>query len=216
MNVLDLGMWGAGLLLAAWVLQRNLWRAVLVVWPSSLRIEADAPAGHERLPSELRGLDQALKAMGFSSLGQHVERPYFTRELVSLDYAHAGERAYASLYLGRDGQARLYFLSRTDQGAFVLSANHRRPSTDLPGRYFSGSLEDVAADRIFNAHKKRTAAYGAPVGEPTQEARVELARAWYRGPGGPEVRQQNVLGLLWTVGTLGMVAAAILGKGAHR
>jgi hypothetical protein len=44
----------------------------------------------------------------------------------------------------------------------------------------------------------------------TLEARVDAGRAWVRSAGVRELRQQNALGLLWTLFSLGMVVAAFL------
>ena len=105
-----------------------------------------------------------------------------------------------------------YFLTPTVGSGFVITGNHHRPARELKGRYLSGALESLSAARVFTAHLRRVPEIGAPAGDYTQEARLAAAGAWFAGPGAVEVRQQNALGLLWTVGTVGMVAAAIFGS----
>ncbi|MFZ5470666.1 MAG: hypothetical protein ACOZIN_14635 [Myxococcota bacterium] len=211
-NVLDLFIGLVGLALAGFVLQKNLWRALLCVAPHSMRIEPDAPADAMRVPGELSRLEADVKALGFVPIGSRLERPRLTKELVSYDFAHVEDKVFVTLYLGRDRRPRLYFLSHTDRDAFVITANYRRPAREVPGRYFCGALEDASTERVFKAHQRRVASFGSPVGRFDQEGRLAAARAWFGGPGKVEVRLQNLHGLLWSVGTLGMVAAALFGK----
>ncbi len=191
------------------VLRFMLWRAILAVAPTSLRIEADEPPGKEKVPQELQRAAGELKALGFVSIGSHLERPRLGPTLVCFDFARQEDRTFATLFLDRDGVARVYFLSRIAPEGFVISANHRRAARNEPGRYLSGGLEDVATDRVYKAHLRLIE--GLPLrAELDQEARVAAACEWVSGPGRSEIRQLNLHGLLWTVGTLGMVAAAIL------
>lgn len=201
---------GAGVL--AVVMRGNLWRAWLCLRPTSITIEADAPAGQIKLPEELEKPDVELRALGFVSLGSHLEQPRFGPEMFSYDYAHPSDRCFATLYVGTTGEAKLYFLTPTQHHGFVITANHRRPAREIKGRYLSGSLEALPAARVYTAHLRRVGEVGVPEGEFTQAGRIAAAKAWFAGPGNVEVRQQNALGLLWTVGTVGMVAAAIFGR----
>jgi hypothetical protein len=211
-NGLNLIILAVALCVAGWILYANLWRAVLCLAPQSMKIEAEAPADKMKLPSELAKYQADLLALGFCAIGSRYEKPRFTHETISYDYAQEKEKAFATIYLGRDDRPRLYFLSHTDGGAFVISSNYRRPAKEIPGRYFSGALEDFATDRLFKAHLRRVASFGQPTGRFDQEGRLAAARAWFAGPGRAEVRLQNLHGLLWSVGTLGMVGAAIFGK----
>ncbi len=201
-----------GAAVIAVVLRGNLWRAWLCLWPTSIQIEPDAPADQVKLPKILEQQDAELRALGFITVGSHLEQARFGPELISYDYAHPEDRCFATLYVGTNGTARYYFLTRTAGDGFVITSNHRRPARELKGRYLSGSLEWMPAARVFNAHQRRVPEVGTPEGECTQAGRIAAARAWFAGPGNVEVRQQNALGLLWTVGTVGMVAAAIFGR----
>ncbi len=201
---------GAGVI--AVVMRGNLWRAWLCLRPTSINIEADAPADQVKLPEALEKADAELRALGLTSLGSHLEQPRFGPQMFSYDYTHGTEKCFATLYVSTNGEAKLYFLTPTQGGGFVITANHRRPAREIKGRYLSGALESLSAARVFTAHLRRVGEVGTPDGEFTQAGRIAAAKAWFAGPGNVEVRQQNALGLLWTVGTVGMVAAAIFGR----
>ena len=194
------------------VMRGNLWRAWLCLRPTSINIEADAPADQVKVPAALEKADAELRALGLTSLGSHLEQPRFGPQMFSYDYTHPTEKCFATLYLSTTGEANLYFLTPTQRGGFVITANHRRPAREIKGHYLSGALEFLPAARVFTAHLRRVTEVGIPEGDFTQAGRVAAAKAWFAGPGNVEVRQQNALGLLWTVGTVGMVAAAIFGS----
>jgi hypothetical protein len=197
----------AGLVL----LRLHLWRAVLFVRPQSMRVEADTPDGGVPVPSSLQASWEVLRALGFTRLGTHLEHARFSAPLTLYDAAHPEKQLFASVFEGRDGKARLVLLTPLEQG-FVLTADHRRPAREVPGRYLSGGIEGVSVERLVNAHVRRLASLGSARGPWTLEARVDAARAWYAGAGKPELRQQHAVGLLWTLGALGMVGAALVGR----
>lgn len=193
---------------AALILRWNLWRAILWLKPDVTRVEADAPADQVQLPTGLAAAEEHLFALGFTRLGTHLEKSPLSRGRLAYDYAHAGEKAFATLFTSPRGEPRLFFLTPTANEGFVITADHRRPAHEVPGRYLSGGLDETSAERIFKAHQRRVQTVGEPQVTPTLEARVEAGKAWYRGFGQREVRQQNGLGLLWSLGSLGMVGAA--------
>ncbi len=211
-NWFNLVVWAMGAGIIAIVMRGNLWRAWLCLKPTSMHVEADAPPGQAKLPESLEKLDAELRALGFVSLGSHLEQPRFGPEMLSYDYVHPGDKCFATTYVSTNRQAKLYFLTPTAGGGFVITANHQRAAREIKGRYLSGALESLPSPRVFTAHLRRVGEVGVPEGEFTQAGRVEAAKAWFAGPGNVEVRQQNALGLLWTVGTVGMVAAAIFGR----
>ncbi len=197
---------------AVWI---SRWRLVLCFKPEAIRVEADAPPDQMKLPAELASLDEQVRALGFRPIGSRSEKPPLGREQVTYDYAHPEEGAFASLYYRRN-RARLYFLTRTDKGAFVISANYRRPAREIPERYFSAGLEHVPIDRIYKAHLKRVAAFGNPVGPYDQEGRLQAAREWFEGPGRWEVRLQNLQGLLLNLGMAGTIASVLAAAMSRR
>jgi hypothetical protein len=204
----------AGLMLAVTLLTLNFWRAVLVLFPASVRVEPEAPADQMDLPEACAALAAQLKALGFVPLGSHEEKPRLHRATLSYDFAHPGEHVFATLHLGPSEQPRLYFLTPLAPEGFVITAGYRRAALDIPGRYRSGGLEDAAPDRLFRAHLKRLEGL-TPTGDFTWEGRVAAGRSWYRGLGQKEIRRQNLPGLLWTVAALAIVASAFLGGQAR-
>ena len=199
--------------LAGLVLLRfQLWRAVLFLRPQSVRIEADTPDASVLVPGALEATWDALKAAGFTPLGSHLEHARFAPPVTMYDAAHEARGTFASVFEGKDGRARVVLLSPVEGGGFVLTANYRRPARDVPGRYVSGGIEGASVERIVNAHARRLASLGAAKGPWTLDARVDAARNWFRDSGKAELRQQHAVGLLWTLGALGMVGAAIFGR----
>ena len=210
MNSVDIGRLVLVLVVAALVLRWNLWRAVLCLRPEAMRVEADAPADQAKPPTALASREAELLALGFVRLGSHTERPPLGAAQLSFDYVHPAERTFATLYGNARGQPRLYFFTPTANGGFVITADHRRPAREEPGRYLSGAMDDVNSDRVFKAHLRRLPEVGPPADALTHDARLAAGRAWYQGAGRHEVRQQNALGLLWTLGSLGMVGAMLV------
>lgn len=210
----------AVVVLAAVLLRYTLWRAVLFARPASVRVDPDEPPrewdGQQwgLLPLPLRPRAAELFALGFAPQGTHIEAAWLGPTRTCFDLVHEEAGVYASLYEGASGRARMYLLSARE-GRFVLTADYRRPAKEAPGRYLSGYLEGASAERILRAHLRRSAelAAGLAAGcNSALEARVAAQRAWYAGPGRAEVRARNARGLLWTAGTLGMVAWAVLGE----
>ncbi|MCY1047147.1 hypothetical protein OV208_37945 [Corallococcus sp. bb12-1] len=212
MNVLgQLGFVVGSLVLAGVLLSLNFWRALLFLFPGKVGIEPEAPADQMDLPEELAPLAGQLQTLGFTPLGSHEEKPLLQKATRSYDWAHTGERVFATLHLGREDRPRLYLLTPLASGGFVVTASYRRPALDLPD-YRSGCLEDASPERLLRAHVRRLD--GLALSEPgafTWEGRVQAGRAWYQGLGRKEIRRQNLQGLLWTAIALAIVAGAFLG-----
>jgi hypothetical protein len=212
MNVLvELGFVVASLVLAIVLLALNLWRAILFLFPASVRVEPEAPADQMDLPVELETLATQLNVLGFVPLGSHEEKPRLQKATRSYDWAHPGERVFATLHLGQGDTPRLYLLTPVSPGGFVITAGYRRPALEVPGVYRSGSLEDASPERLLRAHLRRLEGF-TPTGDFTWEGRVEAGRSWYQGLGRKEIRRQNLQGLLWTVMALAIVVSAFLGR----
>lgn len=209
------------------ILRLNLWRGWLVLQPASMRLLIEDPGPLGQVPASLEPSHEALEALGFTSIGSHLEHPRFGAATLMYDYAHAGEGVFATLFdaprwgvrfqrgLGwvprseAEGPAvRLLLVTPTVAGGFVVSANSRRPGANVPGRYFSGALVGVTPQRLLKAHLRRVTELGAPHAQWTIEGRLDAARTWYSEVGKTELRQQHAVGLLWTLGALGMVGAS--------
>lgn len=198
----------AALAAALVLLKLQAWRAVLCVAPQLVRVEADTPADVTEVPPELEDAWAELKKLGFVLLGAHTEKAPLAPVRWYLDGKHASEPVLASLSVGRDEQDHLYLFTQSERG-FVITANYKRPSLEVPGAYLAGGLEGVSPERLFKAHLRRVPEIGAVKRLDTLEDRVNAAREWFARSGKPELRQQHAVGLLWTLGALGMVAAAL-------
>lgn len=198
-----------GLALVRW----QLWRALVFLRPTLVGVEAEDPSdGHLEVPPVLEDARGALTELGFRWLGTHSERALAGPTVTFFDAVHPQDLVFASLsvHLARP---RLVLVTLGERG-FVVTADHRRPARDVAGRYLAGALEGVGPRRLVLAHLRRAAAMGAPLGRPTLEGRVELARRWYAGPGRTDLRLQHAVGALWTLGGLLIVMAGLHGLGA--
>jgi hypothetical protein len=202
----DFGILAAIIGLAAYVVVTQLGRAWLFLKPLSLRLEPETPADQTKIPDSLSALARELGEQGFVLLGAHSEKAWRRPEVLAYDFVHSGDGTYASLWLSPTGERQLMFLTWTAQDAFLLTADHRRPVREHPGRYQSSYLENTNPARLFKAHSRRLEGQTGR-GPPTLEGRMDAARAWLEGPGREEIRQQHFSGLLWTVSAVGLLAA---------
>ncbi len=193
------------------VLYKNLWRAVLCIAPATLALDTEDPPDRMQVPHELKPLAGELANLGFSPIGTRREKPVLAAATIFYDFANAADKVFATLFLSTSGTPRLYYLTTTQRNGFVITANYRRPSKEIAGVYLAGALEEFPPERIYRAHLRRIERMG-PVGEYTQEGRLAAAKAWFSGPGRSEIRNQNLHGLVWTAGTLGILAAALFGR----
>ncbi|QRN99465.1 hypothetical protein JRI60_10790 [Archangium violaceum] len=198
--------------MAVKLLLLNFWRAVLFLFPASVRVRPEAPAGQMELPAGLSPLAGQLRALGFVPLGSHVEQPRFQKGTSSYDFAHPGEHTFATLHFGPDGKPRLYLLTPLAPEGFVLTAGYRRPGFELPGRYRSGGVTEASTERLLRIHLERLQGL-VPTEDFSWEGRLMAGQAWYQGAGQREIRRQNLQGLLWTVVALAIVAGLFLGGG---
>lgn len=190
------------------LLRFQAWRAVLCLAPQVVRVEIETPADVTQVPGELEDAWGELKKLGFTLLGAHSEKSPLAKARWFLDGVHPTHPVLASLTVGADEQDHLSFVTQSERG-FVITANYRRPSVEVPGAYLAGGLEGASPERLLKAHLRRVPEIGAPKSLKTLEDRVVAARDWYSRSGKPELRQQHAVGLLWTLGALGMVGAAL-------
>jgi hypothetical protein len=199
--------------MAVMLLVLNLWRALLVLAPGGVRVRPVSPADRMELPLELGLLAGELRRLGFVPLGSHEEKPRLRRKgFHSYDFAHPGEKAFATLHFSPDGKPRLYLLTPLAPEGFVLTAGYKRPTFEVAGRYRSGGLEATSAEHLLRSHRERLQGL-EPTGDFSWDARIRAGQAWYQGLGQREIRRQNVQGLLWTVVAVAIVASLFLGGG---
>ncbi len=193
---------------AAALLRVFAWRALLFLRPQLVRVEPDTPADVTTVPGALEGEWDDLHRLGFTLLGSHLERHPLGPELVFYDGVHPEQPVCGSVFLGPDGSKRLMLLTRSADG-YVITTNYRLASLEVPGRYLAGGIEGASAERLLKAHLRRMTELREPRRLDSLEKRVEAAREWFAGAGKPELRQQHAVALLWTLGALGMVGAAL-------
>jgi hypothetical protein len=190
------------------LLRFQAWRALVCVRPELVKVELETPADVTEIPPELEDAWAELKKLGFVLLGTHSEKVPLGPARLFLDGKHPEHPVIASLTTNRDEQDELIFVTQSDRG-FVVTANYRRLATEVPGAYLAGGLEGASPERLLKAHLRRVPEIGTAKVLGTLEDRVVAARDWYSRSGKPELRQQHAVGLLWTLGALGMVAAAL-------
>ncbi len=195
---------------AFYILRLNLWRALLYLFPSSVRVEEDAPADAKlKLPNAILGPAEQLQKLGLEFIGAHIEQPRLRPPVTCFDYASPDSHTFASLFVGEEGQARAELLTPLE-GGFVRTANYRRSALEA-AHYFSGYLENIPLDRLLHAHQRRVAAMGPPKTGWNVGARVEAARAWYASHGARlELHQQHQQGLVWTFGAFVIAGVAVV------
>jgi hypothetical protein len=185
-------------------------RALVFLSARSVRVEAEEPADVVTVPGALERTWEALRALGFTLLGSHSEKPRLAPGALYYDAAHEASRVYASFFLGPKAAPRLQLFTPSAGGG-VLTADFRRPARELPGRYLAGGIEGASAERLLKVHLRRVAELSAAPGfAATLEARVAAARAWYAGRGGAELRLSHTIALLWSIAALGLIASAAL------
>ncbi len=194
------------LAIAAVALWLTAWRALLFLAPGTVRVEVESPADATRVPDELADAVSALRKLGFTLLGAHSEKYPLRapREFIDL----VKENVVASLRVGRDEGDEVTLWSHA-QGRFVITSNFKRPSREVPGRYLSGAIDGASYERLLNVHLRRVPEINATGRAENVEAHVETVRAWFRGAGKPELRQAHAVALLWSLGAVGMVGAAV-------
>src|SRR4051812_37191535 len=105
---------------AGWLLRKNLWRALVWIFPSSVRVEDDAPASARlRLPQVLDPQAAELAQLGFTFIGTHLEQPRLGAAVLSFDYSSRDAHAFASLFVSEEGDPRLELLTPLAAGGFV-------------------------------------------------------------------------------------------------
>lgn len=195
----------AAVLAGVGLIVTQAWRAVLCVWPRSLRVHAEEPADVMVVPGVLEETWSALLGLRFRPVGTHSEHPVLRRTSVVYDALLDEQHTWASVD-SVEGRVRLTFFTRTETG-FVLTTNQRRAARERGG-VFIGALEGATPERLLKAHLRRV--QSAVASGTTVEERVALAREWLAGAGAWDVRMTHVIGLLWTLGGLGFLGSALM------
>lgn len=209
----------------------NLWRSLVFVTPSTTRLEIEDGSPDAPVPGWLEPSHQAITSLGFTLAGSWIEERTVGPTKTCWGYVNEAQRCFAIatdsplVRTGqpvwtppepkseRDGPAtRITFLTMSASGGYLLSSNFRRPGASLAGRHLCAGLPGAAADRLFRAHLRRVAELGPAAGTFTLDGLLSHLREWHSTVGRAELQRQHAVGLLWTVGGLGMVAAPIIGR----
>ncbi|ATB28137.1 hypothetical protein [Melittangium boletus] len=197
----------AVLAMAVKLLLLNVWRAWLFLFPTRVQL---LPEASGETPPELVPWARRLQELGFVPLGAHVQKSRFQRGTRSHDFAHPGERAFATLYLSALGGPRLYLLTPLAGGGAVLTEGAPSSARVLFGLSRAGESVSVPPEVLLQTHRERLKGL-APGADFTSHGRLLAGRAWFQGPGQREIRRQSLPGLLWTLVALAMVAFLFVG-----
>lgn len=208
----------------------NLWRALLFLTPRAVAVDVEDGTPDAPVPGWLEPTAELLRGLGFVSLGTFTERFRLGPTRTSWAFVHPEHRTWALVAdsplvrrgvsplvppeprIDREGPAARVTFFTTSGSAFLLSSNFRRPGADVAGRHLAGGLPGAMADRLFRAHLRRIPEIGAGRAGASLDELLALVRDWHHGVGRAELRRQHAVGLLWTVGGLGMVAGPLVGR----
>ena len=209
----------------------NLWRALVFITPSSTAFEIEDGSPDAPVPGWLEETHEALRGLGFSLVGTWIEQRRLGPTRTSWGYVNEAQKTFAIASdaplvrtsqrpwtppeprIEREGPAaRVTFLTVSGEGAWLLSSNFRRPGAAVPNRHLCAGLPAAAADRLFRAHLRRVPEIGAPAGTFTLDGLLAHLRDWHSTVGRAELQRLHAVGLLWTVGGLGMVAGPLVGR----
>lgn len=171
-------------------------RALLYLAPGSIRISGD-PHGAPRASGQVAAGEQ-LERLGFRRLGLRRERSLLGGLDMEVDaWAHP-DGTCADAYPSGGRAVAVSFLTTFADGFQAGTSNFRRASIARPsGRV--GGIEGAGLESALAAHRKAVEAltgHGAPRAVDDLDLRIELARAFYRGIGGAELRRPSLMSLL--------------------
>jgi hypothetical protein len=217
--------------LGAALVWANLWRALVFVTPSATRLEVDDGTNEVPVPGWLEPTHEALGGLGFAPVGTLLESRLLGPARSTWVYVCPEHGTFAFVSdsslvrprrsrltppepaLEREGPAaRLTFLTTAGPGRFLLSSNFRRPGAAVPRVHLCAGLPNAPPDRLFRAHARRVAELGAPTGDLSLDGALAHLTDWHRTVGRAELRRLHGVGLLWTLGGLGMVAFHLMSR----
>lgn len=209
----------------------NFWRSLVFLTPSATQLEIDDGSPDAPVPGWLEETHELLRSLGFTLAGTWIELRRLGPARTCWGYLNEAQKTFAIAAdsplvrvdrrpwtppepkLEREGPAaRVTFFTVSSAGGFLLSSNFRRPGASLPGRHLCAGLPGASADRLFRAHVRRVPELGTPVGTFTLEGLLSHLKDWHSTVGRAELQRQHAVGLLWTVGGLGMVAVPFVGR----
>jgi hypothetical protein len=209
----------------------NLWRALIFLMPSAITLEIEDGSPDAPVPGWLENTHSTLCGLGFAPVGSWLERRRLGPTRTSWGYVNESQRTFAIASdaplvrvrrsaltppeprLEREGPStRVTFLTVTTTSGFLLSSNFRRPGATIPSRHLCAGLPNAPPERLYRAHLRRVEELGQPAGTFTLEGLLSHLRGWHLSVGRPELRRQHAVGMLWTLGGLGMVIGPLVGR----
>ncbi len=209
----------------------NLWRTLIFVTPSATTLEIEDGSPDAPVPGWLEETHTTLRGLGFAPVGSWLELRRLGPSRTSWGYVNEAQRVFAIVSdsplvrvnrtpltppeprLERDGPAaRVTFVTVSAASGFLLSSNFRRPGATIPHRHLCAGLPNASAERLFRAHLRRVPELGEPAGTFTLDGLLQHLRRWHATVGRAEQRRLHGVGLLWTLGGLGMVAGPLVGR----
>lgn len=209
----------------------NLWRALVFLTPSATTFEIEDGSPDAPVPGWLEETHGALLGLGFAPVGSWLERRRAGPTRTAWGYVNEAHRTFALVAdsplvrrggspltppeprLEREGPAaRVTFFTVSASNGFLLSSNFRRPGATVPARHLCAGLPNAAPERLFRAHLRRVAELGVSAGTFSLDGLLAHLRDWNATVGRAELQRQHGVGLLWTLGGLGMVASPLVGR----
>lgn len=183
------------------VVLRNVRGFIHFLRPGAVRYR-ELPGREDLEDPAVRLMGRELSELGFSPLGTVlVQRPLSPAVPQSVHVNDAGD--YGVVFpVGRD--AWLYFLSEPRAGSFVLTADHRFPSSQKVA-FRTGGLPDASPEEVFRAHRRQVERMGERDGRaaPGLEAYMEAAARFFaKGPGKEDLRRRSARGFLFASAAL--------------
>ena len=167
-------------------------RAFLCLVP---RIEVEGePGAPPRSAARLR-VAAELQELGFVALGIARERGPLGAHRAEADvYADPSRGSFADVAQRGADPPQVTFVSPFPDGAFVVTADHRRPAATGP-MLQAGGLPGASLEALLAAHEvaveRFAARHGTPAVATRLEARLAAARGWWAGFGRGELRRAH-------------------------
>lgn len=183
------------------VVARNLRGFVHFLAPGALRIRA-RPGDADLDEPAVRQMGRELAELGFSPLGTVTQKRPLSRSI--LQRVHANEAGDYGVIFPVGREAWLYFLSEPREGSFVLTADHRFPSSQRTD-FHTGGLPNASPEEVYKAHRRQVDRLGAAGAgaAPDLAAYMEGAgRFFAKGPGREDLRRRSMRGFLFASAAL--------------
>lgn len=183
------------------VVLRNLRGFVHFLVPGAVRYRILAREG-EIMDPAVRIMGRDLAEMGFVPAGRVSQQRPLAPAVEQGVYTNEANGDYAVVFpVGRE--AWLYFLTEPRPGAFVLTADHRFPSSQRAS-FRTGGLPDASPKEVYAAHRRQVdrgeAGSGAAIG---LESFVDIGRRFFsKGPGAGDLRRRSMRGFLFASAAL--------------